>query len=342
MSTARVIAFLFTAGIVAGTEPTTPGELHNFFANKIGLNEGQMARIARGEAVAKILPSTRTDVVVVFGAVFVESNSERYLKYSSDLERLQRLPGYLGVGRLSEEPTLEELKRFTLEQHDITSLKTCRPGKCGLQLSVEAMQWLQEPLHAGSGAVEMLEVNRRVQHVALDVVKQYRERGNVGLGVYRDDEVRFDVEAELRSWLKREEVLPLRLPALTEYLLEYPQRSPAQAETWFYWEKVSFGLKPTLRLNHAVAYRSGGAQVVAVKQLYASHYLQLALDISECVPGRSARGNKGFYLISLRGSAQRGLTGWAGALLKRIIQSKARATQQRALDVIRKDLEGMP
>jgi hypothetical protein len=68
---------------------------------------------------------------------------------------------------------------------------------------------------------------------------------------------------------------------------------------------VDFGLKPTIRLNHAILYRANGpraiGEIIIAKQLYASHYFQLALDLTACVPGISAGGESGFYLISLKG-----------------------------------------
>ena len=60
------------------------------------------------------------------------------------------------------------------------------------------------------------------------------------------------------------------------YLDEYPRSRPADAEDFFYWSVVDFGLKPTVRANHVVIYPlasrpSGISHVVAIKQLYASH-----------------------------------------------------------------------
>jgi hypothetical protein len=80
----------------------------------------------------------------------------------------------------------------------------------------------------------------------------------------------------------RASALPDVLPELRRYLLDYPNGRIADGDSFFYWEKVAFGLKPTIRVNHAVIYR-GRTQghdvgVVAIKQLYATHYFQTALD----------------------------------------------------------------
>lgn len=179
--------------------------------------------------------------------------------------------------------------------------------------------------------------------MALDILRLYRRDGNRVLGTYVDSDEPFDVNAQLRALLARSEALSAYLPELNRYLLDYPNVNLANVESLFFWERVNFGLKPTLRLNHAIAYRSDGprgtAHVVAVKQLYASHYLQLALDLTACVPENSRPGAGGFYLITLKGSTQRGLTGFTGSIVKRIVVSRTRSSQERMLIKIKRTLE---
>jgi hypothetical protein len=57
------------------------------------------------------------------------------------------------------------------------------------------------------------------------------------------------------TMIGRASALPDVLPQLRRYLLEYPNAPLANTETFFYGEKVAFGLKPTIRPNHAVVYR---------------------------------------------------------------------------------------
>ncbi len=75
------------------------------------------------------------------------------------------------------------------------------------------------------------------------------------------------------------------------FITGYPQAQLANAESTFYWERVKFGLKPTLRINQMIVYHgngpSGPIASVAIKQLYASHYFQTALDLSVCAQDSS-------------------------------------------------------
>ena len=73
---------------------------------------------------------------------------------------------------------------------------------------------------------------------------------------------------------------------------------------------MAFGLKPTIRVNHGVIYR-GHSQgrdfgVVAIKQLYATHYFHTALDLSVCVDDGMAAAPHGFYLLTLKARSKKG------------------------------------
>ena len=341
-----VIKVLLLVGMVLSGVLVSAGqtiqEPRNFFEEQIGLSDDQIARIDVGKVVVKMLPSKTPAEVFIFGAAHVNAAPEDYLKFAFDTSRLRSLPGYLGVRRFSNPPTLSDLEGFTLEPDDIKNLKSCRPGKCDVQLSPKAMLQLQKAVNWSAPDVAE-QVNERVRKMALEILVRYQERGNSALDIYQDKSRAFNMAAELRSLLSRSEVLPAYLPELKRCLLEYPAAMLPNVESFFYWEKVDFGLKPTLRLNHVIAYRStgprGAAHVVAVKQLWASHYFQLALDLTACVPESGRTHGAGFYVISLKGSTQQGLTGFMGFFRRRVVVSKTLSAQEEGLINIKKALE---
>jgi hypothetical protein len=315
-------------------------EPESFFRDEIGLTSEEIEAIGQGKAIVKMLPSPSPAEIFMFGAVFVKGKPEDYTKLAFDMDRLSQVPGYLGVGRMSEPPRLSDLEGFTLEPSDIRDLKRCEPGKCGVQLSAEMMKELQHTINT-EGPEADAAVNERLQKMVLDLLTRYKAKGNRGLGVYRDKDEAFDVEAHHRSLISQAEALPIYLPRLSEYLIEYPEARLAGVDSFFFWEKVNFGLKPTLRLNHAILYRAQGprarGEIIIAKQLYASHYIQAALDITACVPRTSESGEAGFYLISLKGSTQHGLTGFFRKIIRAIVVSRTRSSQEKIL-VSLKDL----
>ena len=344
MIKALILAGFLTCGALICSGETAR-EPHIFFKQQMGLSEAQIEMISRGHAIAKVLPSSSPAEIIVFGAVYVNASPDEYAKLAFDPNWLRHLPGYLAVSRFSDPALISDLTGFTLEPDDIRTLKACRPGKCEVQLQLGAMRELQQELGLSDPDVT-IHVNERVRKMALELLRRYRQDGNQVLGSYCDTKSPFDVNEKLRSFLGRSEALPVYLPELTRYLLDYPNVKPANGESLFYWERVTFGLKPTLRLNHAISYQSAGPKgvvhVVAVKQLYASHYLQLALDLTVSVRESGRSAEKGFYLISLKGSIQQGLTGWKGSLLRRVIVGRTRSAQESHLINIKRLLEEQP
>ncbi len=279
MNRAAALAFAILCGTLAGVEQPR-NELAAFFRQQAGLSHEQMARIGRGTPVVKLI-STRTPAeIFVFGAVFVNAAPESYIKLAFNIDRLRKLPNYLGIGLVSTPPKLSDFEGFTLEPEDIRDLEKCRPGKCDIQLPAEAMLEFRRTVNWSSPSAAR-QANDSLRQATLVFLQRYQSEGNSVLGTYRDKERPFDVRAQLKSWLGRSEALPMYFPELSRYLMDYPNATPGDVESLFYWEKVKFGLKPTLRLNHAIAYRaqgpSGQTYIVAVKQLYASHYFQLVL-----------------------------------------------------------------
>jgi hypothetical protein len=78
-------------------------------------------------------------------------------------------------------------------------------------------------------------------------------------------------------------------------------------------------LKATFRIVQKIVYRetSGEEPVYAVaeKQLYASHYFQTVVDLTVCVKDAQ---RPGFYIITVKGSKQAGLTGLKGGIVRKV------------------------
>lgn len=319
-------------------------EPFKFFRDYAGLTEDQIAAIRNGKAVAKVVESRTPDEVFVFGSVYVQSTTEKYLKLAADIAELRKLPSYLAVRKFSDPPQSSDFDGFTLEADDIKQLKNCEPGKCDVQLPAEAMDAFKQSVN-WSAPDAANQVNWLAQKMALEAVQRYIQGGNAALGTYMDKRHPAVVGETFASLLSRSQALPVYLPELQHYLLDYPRAQSENIQSEFYWEKVNFGLKPTLRIVQAIVYRDSRstdpAYAVAVKQLYASHYFEAALDLTVCVRDPDNPG-RGFYLITLKGSQQAGLTGLKGGIVRKVAVDKTRSSLERALGAIKQRLEGRP
>jgi hypothetical protein len=316
-------------------------EPFKFFRDYVGLKEDQIAAIRTGKAVAKVVESRTPDEVFVFGSVYVQSTPEKYLKLASDIDALRKLPSYLAIRKFSDPPQLSDLDGFTLEADDIKQLKNCEPGKCDVQLPSDAMEAFKQSVN-WSAPDAANQANQLAQKIALEAIHQYSQGGNAALGTYMDKHHPTVVGETFASLLSRSKALPVYFPELEKYLLDYPHAPSENIQSQFYWEKVQFGLKPTLRIVQAIVYRDSRspdpAYAVAIKQLYASHYFETALDLTFCVRDQE-NPDRGFYLITLKGSQQAGLTGLKGGIVRKVAVDKTRSSLERALAAIKQKLE---
>jgi hypothetical protein len=327
------LAIGITQAPVARTPPTA-------LFTTVGLTSQEIAAIDAGRPVAKVLDWGGASEVYVFGAIHVAGSRETYLQGARDLRRLRAMPGYLAVGELAEGATAADLGAFTLEPDDVKALKSCRDGACDVQLPTASIQEFHDALDFSSADVAE-RANALARSMVLRLVRSYRDGGHRALGEYRDKKHPARVGEQFETMIGRASVLPDVLPELRRYLVAYPDAKLTNADSFFYWEKVDFGLKPTLRVNHGVIYRGRikghdfGA--VAIKQLYATHYFHTALDVSVCVDDGTE--GPGFYLLTLKGSQQEGLTGVKGSILRKVAVDRTRRSLESALASIKSTIE---
>jgi hypothetical protein len=344
------VAVLFTLLIVSAafSSAQTAAELQSYFKEAGGLSPDQIAAIHRGEAVAKTLTSRTPAEIFVLGVIYVNAPPESYVKFADDFDRLRKIPEYLAIEPFSNPPQLSDLKGFALDGDDIKALKNCKSGDCQIQLPASTMEELHKSINWSVPDADD-QVNQFLQKMALQRLLNYQKNGNRILGlVYNDKREQTNVADQFKYMLSHSSALAKGLPDFYDYLLAYPDAKPANVENSFYWDKVKFGLKPTLRIVHVVTLHGTGpeqpAYVVAEKQLYSSHYFETALDLTFCIRGtedsqENDSQKNGFYLIKVEASEQAGLTGMKGSIVRRVAVGKTVSSLQSSLTAIKGALE---
>jgi hypothetical protein len=337
---AGVLAAAMTMAL-PGLSPMDPA-LEAYFRQNIGLNQDQIAAIQSGQAVAKTLPPRTPAEVFLFGAVHIHAALETYVQLARDIERLRKLPNYLALGVIAEPAQFSSPQGFSFDSDDIRALRNCKPGNCQIQMPASSIEEFHRSIDWSAADVNE-QLNRYLQKTALQRLLAYQREGDKALGVYNDKHDPIEVQRQFDYILSYDKALPERLPDFYNYLLAYPRAKPANVEDSFYWSKVKFGLKPTLRVVQTVIMRNPGghlAYAIAEKQLYASHYFETALDLSYCVRDDDDPKRPGFYVITVLGSEQAGLTGIRGSMLREVAVGRSVSSLREALTAIRDTLEG--
>lgn len=299
--------------------------------------------IHTGVAVVKNLDTPLRQELAVFGVVYIAIPAARFVDRFADIERFEKGPGISHIARFGNPPRLEDLAALTLPDNDLAALARCRPGDCHLKLSTAAMTRFRSGVDWSSPKASR-QAQGMAREMILDLVTAYQMNGNAALGRYDDVSEPVAVGEEFRGVLGNSNQLPIAVPELMAYLDSYPRGRPAGAHEFFYWSMVEFGLKPTVRVNHVVIYPlaarpSGVSHVIAIKQLYASHYFHTALELRFLVEDDRPPVGRGSYLLSIIRSRADGTTGLKGSFLRPIITRRARTGVRGYLEYLKRQVE---
>jgi hypothetical protein len=297
--------------------------------------------IRDGAAVVKSLDTDLRQEMAVFGVVHIGIPAARFVDRFRDIERFEKGPGVSHIGRFGNPPRIEDLAALTLPPNALVASGRCRPGDCDLKLSAAAMNRFRIDWSAPNAS---LQAQRIAREMILELVINYQTNGNAALGSYDDGSEPVDVGEAFRGVLNSREPLPIPVPELMSYLNSYPRGRPAGTHEFFYWSIVDFGLKPTARVNHVVIYPLaarpfGVSHVIAIKQLYATHYFHTALELRFLVESAGPTEGRGFSLLSIIRSRIDGTTGLRGSILRPIISRRSRAGVRTYLEYLKRQVE---
>jgi hypothetical protein len=342
---ALVPAILVAAAtIVAGRS----GAIGNAFSTwKAALSATDVLALDAGAAVMQTLATPVREELAYVGMVYVDAPTDRFIDRFRDIVQFEHGPGVPQIGRFSDPPRIEDLESLTLPATDVAALAQCRPARCDVKLSAEAMRRFQDEVN-WSGPNVVHQANILMRAMILDLVARYRADGNAALGHYDDGAESLSVAEQFRAILASRDPLPAPVPALLTYLDGYPRGRPAGADEFFYWTVVDFGLKRTLRVNHVTIYplapgtAAGVAYVIAIKQLYASHYFHTTLELRFLADDDRHAGEHRMSLVSITRSRSDGMTGFKGLFLRPVISRRSRAAVRGYLEHVKQQVERPP
>jgi hypothetical protein len=330
-----VVLCLGDAGQAIG-QAAFPPRLEAYFTNVVKLSVAERKLLLAGSPVARNIEADPAKEVAVFGAIWIDAPVAKYVAALLDIENFEKGPGFRATKKISDPARIPDFASLVLPEDDVQDLKACKVGDCQLKLSGEALARLKKEVDWTKPDAKS-QVERLVRVLAVDYVNAYREGGNSRLAVYRDGNNPTFVANEFRELVRGMPELGEYLPAMRQYLLEYPKAAARPTTSFIYWQEAEFGLKPTIRISHVAIQESQEATIVASKQLYSSHYFWTALELRALIPDPSRAS--GFWFVTANRSRSDGLTGFVGRIIRGKVREGARKGLESALTGTKKKLE---
>ncbi len=323
---AHTIATTAPSGTIAGGDIAItqgaaglPPQLESLLGATVRPGASERRQLMSGAPLTKLLAADPNSEVAVFGVVWINAPSRRYVEAVNDIENFEKGGGFTLTRRISNPPTLEDFSDLHLPAEDVADLRTCRVGDCKVKMGEKGLQAFRSGLDWNAPGTQAA-ADTIMRRLALEYVNGYLEGGNDRLAVYRDSERPTFIGAEFRSMVEGMPSLSAYSPDVRRYLLDYPRVQLPGATSFLYWQETAFGLKPTIRINHLTIVERGDSTVVASKMIYATHYFWTALELRLLIPDPE-RG--GFWFVNVNRSRSDGFEGFSGFFVRRRVRSEA-------------------
>ena len=266
------ILSLLSAPLASGLVPSDApaNQAHALLRTVAAFTTADLARLDRGEPLAKVLDTDRRDLAVV-GAVRIAGPQTKLFARYRDASAVKTSDVIMETGRFSAAPVADDLRDLHFEDYDLDTIRICKPGDCGVRLSTPDMErfardvnwnapnWRQQ---AGDLWRTLLAANAAA----------YLANGT--LGDYRNKATPLDVADEFRILFEACAEFEKLSPEFLAHLKRFPSAPLDATEDLLYWSKDDIN-RPVTRITHVSLYPappdSHRPGLIATKQIYAAH-----------------------------------------------------------------------
>jgi hypothetical protein len=320
-----------------------PGWFQELLQKQINVTQDNLAGLERGGAVTRMLKTREKKEVAALGLVRVDISGDLFVEKFRDIVNFKKSAAVLQIGKFSIAPRLEDLKDLTLDPCCLKAIKNCEPGKCGMKMSLEMMERFRKEFNP-SAPDSAQRANALARRILFDYVQAYLQVGNPSLIEYHDQGNLVRLAHESRSLLEQSRFLADYAPEFYKYLEEFPTSGSPNIDSFIYWSKEKYGLKPVLSVTHVTIFKrtleNRTEVLIASKQLYANHYFEGSLGLTIFVEGNQGPATSRSYLMYLNRSRADALQGMFIGLKRSVIGARVRDGLAKNLILIKRRLEG--
>jgi hypothetical protein len=308
--------------------------IRGLLTRELKFSPAELSDIEHGKVARHTLGADTAGEVAAVGVIWVDAPTATFLREFSDIARFKQSEGVLQIGRFSNEPTIEDLARLSVDENDFDA-RRCRVGNCSVRLSASEIARFQREI-AWDAPDAKARAAGLYKQVLLDHVRAYWFGGPARMKQYDAGTRAIRPVDEFVGILNNSSAIGALAPGLPEHLRDFPAGRLEGAEDFLYWSKERFGMAPFITVTHVTMTRGlSGSVVITSKDVYSSRYMDASLGttvISEAPGG-------GFHLIYLNRSRADALKGGLSGLRRAIVERRARGSLEQNLKAIKTRLE---
>jgi hypothetical protein len=336
-----ILFVLCTAQMTAPAQTQFGHEPQTFLQNQLAFTANELSSLEQGQIIVRLPKPTETREVAVFAIMRLDVSEDFFLHRMRDIVNFKKSDNVLQIGKFSDPPTLKDLEALTLDSAEIDTIRQCRVSKCDFKMSAQQIERFRKEVN-WSAPDYRDSVTALTREMLLERVKSYLLGGNRALGEYNDKAYRLSLADEFKSLLQPAVFTYGYGAEFQEYLLDFPHSRPAYVESFFYWSKEKFGLKPVITVTHVTVYRPSDAHgadiLIASKGIYASHYYEASLGLTGYIHNQSSSPSRS-YLMYINRSKTDALRGMFPGLKRSLISGRLREATKKNMELIKQKLE---
>jgi len=307
-----------------------------FLRTQFGFADADLAALAQGRPVARVIDSGDHSEVLAVAAVRVSTTMDRVRQQLETFEGRRRPIDVLQAGRLGPVPSAADLAALTIDAGDLAALPKCRPGDCDVRLPADVIERFRREVD-WSSPTRVSRATALWHEVLAGLGAAYLEKGDDALFEYDNNDMPVKVGESLARVIARSGFLAECAPDLFPYLMRFPADRPSRVTDYVYWMKEKFWIKAVVSLNHVSIVSGDGPAgpylLAAAKQIYANRYFESSLSVTAYVQGAPA--SYLVYVSRSRADIRRGGFNFLERMLiRRLVEARLDAQLKWMRDVL--------
>lgn len=326
-------------GLVATAGPAADAErtARAFLAGQFNLSANDFRDLDRGQVVARSLDVSDPREVATLGVMRVAVPAAYYIDQLRDIETFKgQSDAVLAIGRFSRPAAIDDVVRLPLTSSEIDSLRDCERRDCDVQLSATAIADIRSQVPWRT-ANEQAAATQAFQRVLVQLVNDYRAKGDDAVMTYEDSDDPVATALEFRAMVDAHPAILKRFPALYQHVVDFPRRAQPGVEDLIYWSKERLGPAAIVTVTHMAIARLPDAPpqtfAAASRQLYGSRYFDASLGLTIAL--NAATDSASAFVVYVNRSRIDTFRGLLGGLKRRIVRSQTRSAMDDTMAAAR-------